>query len=46
MTFEQFYQEVIQQANINATKDYVRILWSNAYKIEQAVYNLQTMDEL
>jgi len=45
MTFEQFYQTVTKQAGVNATKEYVRILWSNAYTIEQAVHNLQTMDE-
>ena len=45
MTFEQFYQTVTKQANVATTKEYVRILWSNAYTIEQAVHNLQTMDE-
>jgi hypothetical protein len=45
MTFAQFYQTVTKQASVNATKEYVRILWSNAYTIEQAVHNLQTMDE-
>lgn len=45
MTFEQFYQTVIKQAGVFAKKEYVRILWSNAYTIEQAVYNIQTMDE-
>ena len=45
MTFEQFYQTVTKQASVNASKEYVRILWSNAYTIEQAVHNLQTMDE-
>lgn len=45
MTFEQFYQTVTRQANVIATKEYVRILWSNAYTIEQSVHNLQTMNE-
>ena len=45
MTFEQFYQTVTKQAGVNATKEYVRILWSNAYTTEQAIHNLQTMDE-
>ena len=45
MTFEQFYQEVIKQASVNAKRNYVRILWENAYTIEQAVHNLQTMNE-
>jgi hypothetical protein len=45
MTFEQFYQEVIKQSSVNAERKYVRILWDNAYTVEQAVRNLQTMNE-
>lgn len=45
MTFEQFYQTVTKQANVNANKEYVKILWSRGYTIEEAVRNLQTMDE-
>lgn len=45
MTFEQFYQTVTKQANVSATIEYVRILWSRAYTIEEAVRNLQTKDE-
>lgn len=45
MTFEQFYQTVTKQAGVNAAKEYVRILWFNAYTIEQAVHNIQTIGE-
>ena len=45
MTFKQFYETVTKQAEIMATEKYVKILWDNAYTIEQAVHNLKTMHE-
>jgi hypothetical protein len=45
MTFEQFYNYVIKQSEVFATKEYVRILWSNGYAIEQAIHSLKTMNE-
>lgn len=45
MTFEQFYKEVTEKSKVNATKEYVRILWDNAYTIEEAIHNLETMNE-
>jgi hypothetical protein len=45
MTFEQFYQEVAKQSGVYAERKYVRILWDNAYTIEQAIHNLKTMHE-
>jgi hypothetical protein len=45
MTFQQFYQEVIKKSGVNAEQKYVRILWDNAYTIEQAIHNLQTMND-
>jgi hypothetical protein len=44
MTFNQFYQEVIRLSLVYAERKYVRILWDNAYSIEQAVHNLKTMN--
>ena len=44
MSFEEYYQTVIKQANVSATRDYVKIL-SFAYTIEQAVQNLKSMKE-
>lgn len=45
MTFEQFYIEITTQSKVNATKKYVRILWDEAYTIDQAIHNLLTMHE-
>ena len=45
MTFEQFYKEVTEKSKVEATKEYVRILWNNAYTIDQAIHNLKTMHE-
>ena len=45
MTFEQFYKEVTEKSKVNAPPKYIRILWDNAYTIEQAIRNLETMDE-
>ncbi len=45
MTFEQFYKEVTDKAKVEATREYVRILWDNAYTIDQAIHNLKTMHE-
>lgn len=46
MTFEQFYKKVTSESLVVATKEYVRILWDNAYTIEQAIHNLKTKDEI
>lgn len=43
MTFEQYYKIVSELSGIISDSKYVRILWDNAYTIDQAVYNLQTM---
>jgi len=45
MTFEQFYKKVIKESKVEASREYVRILWVNAYTIEQAIHNLKTMHE-
>ena len=45
MIFEQFYKEVTEKSKVNAHREYVRILWDNAYTIEQAIHNLETMHE-
>ena len=45
MTFEQFYKEVTVESKVEATRAYVRILWNNAYTIDQAIHNLKTMHE-
>jgi len=45
MTFKQFYEKVTKESGVIATETYVRILWDNAYTIEQAIHNLKTMDD-
>lgn len=45
MKFKQFYETVTIKSGVTATEKYVRILWDNAYTIEQAVHNLQTMND-
>lgn len=45
MNFEQYYIEVTTQSQVFPSVDYVRILWSNAYTIDQAVHNLKTMHD-
>lgn len=46
MTFEQFYNKVIEISGIQASERFVRILWDEAYTIEQAVHSLQTMNDI
>lgn len=45
MTFLEYYKKVIELSGVEATKDYVKILWHYAYTIEQAVNNLKTIKD-
>lgn len=45
MTFIEFYNKVTEIANVYPSIEYVRILWSYGYDIDQAVNNLKTMHE-
>jgi uncharacterized protein YukE len=45
LTFERFEKIVIELSGVEAPEGYVRILWTYAYTIEQAMRSLQTLED-
>jgi hypothetical protein len=46
MTFKQYYTEILKNTEgFEVKESFVRILWEEAFTIEQAIHTIKTSDE-